>query len=57
MRLSGRTTQPYRKLLTRGASPTLAAQKRGRTLFGHNPKDIERLSTQKAKKRRRRRLT
>lgn len=54
MRLSGRTTQPYRRKLTRGASPTLTAQKRGRTLFGYNPQDVGRAAARNAKRRRRR---
>ncbi len=54
MRLSGRTTQPYRRKLSRAPSATLSAQKAGRTLYGHNPQDIKRLATQQAKRRRRR---
>jgi hypothetical protein len=54
MRLSGRTTQPYRRRLSRAPSATLTAQKRGRTLYGHNPQDIGRLAAKKAKRRRRR---
>lgn len=54
MRLSGRTTQPYRRKLTRGPSATLAAQKKGRTAFGYNPRDMGRLAAKKAKRRRRR---
>lgn len=54
MRLSGRTTQPYRKSLTRAPSAILSAQKRGRTLYGHNPADIKRLADKQAKRRRRR---
>lgn len=54
MRLSGRTTQPYRGKLSRGPSRVLSAQKGGRTLYGHNPQDIKRLATQQAKRRRRR---
>jgi hypothetical protein len=54
MRLSGRTTQPYRKNATRAPSSTLTAQKRGRTLYGQNRSDIKRLSAQQAKRRRRR---
>lgn len=54
MRLSGRTTQPYRKKLSRGASSVLTAQTRGRTLYGHNPADTGRLAAKQAKRRRRR---
>jgi hypothetical protein len=54
MALSGRSTQPYRRSLARGASTVLAAQKKGRTLYGHNPQDIGRLAAKKAKRRRRR---
>jgi len=54
MRLSGRTTQPYRRKLTRGVSTVLSAQKRGRTLYGQNPQDIGRLAATQAKRRRRR---
>lgn len=53
-RLSGRTTQPYRKKLSRGASSVLTAQTRGRTLYGHNPADTGRLAAKQAKRRRRR---
>jgi hypothetical protein len=54
MRLSGRTTQPYRRRLTRGASTVLAAQKKGRTLYDQNPQDVGRLAARQAKRRRRR---
>lgn len=53
-RLSGRTTQPYRRKLTRAPSRTLAAQKKGRTLYGYNPQDIGRTAARNAKRRRRR---
>lgn len=53
MSLSGRT-QPYRRSLSRAASPVLTAQKRGRTLFGNNPQDIGRAAARNAKRRRRR---
>lgn len=53
-RLSGRTTQPYRNKASRAPSRVLSAQTGGRTLYGHNPQDIKRLSTQQAKRRRRR---
>lgn len=54
MRLSGRTTQPYRKKLARGPSASLTAMKRGRTLYGQNPADITRLAAKQSKRRRRR---
>jgi len=50
-----RRTQPYRKRLSRPASPTLKAMKRGKTLYGQNPADIKRLATKQARRRRLRR--
>lgn len=54
MRINSRSTQPYRKSLSRAPSAILTNQKRGRTLYGQNPADIKRLADKQAKRRRRR---
>lgn len=48
-----RRTQPYRKGPSRPPSPTLKAMKRGRSLYGANRADLNRLATKKAGKARR----
>lgn len=55
MIVGARRSQPYRKKggVARGASPTLAAMKRGRPAFGRNPMDVQRATQRLARRRRR----
>ena len=51
-----RRSQPYRKGRPRPAGRALGNMQRGRTVYGTNPKDVERLAQKRlARKRKRRR--
>jgi hypothetical protein len=49
-----RRTQPYRKGPGQPRGVALANMKRGRTIYGHNPADVQRLASKRAARRRRR---